>query len=177
MVLTVPVGVKAEGNLKVVWVPTLTSLTAPPIADVNAAGGLDISFFLMAGQFKPSGEQARGDDRRVGSTKTYETLGREKNTIDDIVYIADPQAAALAAGNKAMELFQSGVGGFLIVRYGLDAETVDFAVAQKVDIWPIQFGAQNKVSLDENDEFAKIRITQAVAVVAPGPKKQIAIVA
>lgn len=175
--VTIPAGVKAEGNLKVTWIPTLTSLTAPPIADINAAGGLDVSFFLMAGQFKPAGEQARGDDRRVGSTKTFETLGREKNTIDDIVYIADPQAAALAAGNKAMELFVPGVTGFFIVRYGLDAETVDFAVAQKIDIWPAQFGAQLKVPLDENDEFAKIRITQAVAVIAPGPKKQIAIVA
>jgi hypothetical protein len=176
MVVTIPAGVKAEGNLKVVWVPTLTSVTAPPVADVNAAGGLDISFFLMAGMFKPSGEQARGDDRRVGSKQTFETLGREKSTIDDIVYIADPQAAALAAGNKAMELFVPGVTGFFIVRYGLDAETVDFAVAQKVDIWPMVFGVQNKVPLDENDEFAKIRITQPVAVTSV-VRKQIAIVA
>lgn len=176
MVVTIPVGVKAEGNLKVVWVPTLTSVTAPPVADVNAAGGLDISFFLTAGNFKPSGEQARGEDRRVGSKQTFETLGREKSTIDDIVYIADPQAAALAAGNKAMELFQPGVTGFFIVRYGLDAETVDMAVAQKVDIWPMQFGVQNKVALDENDEFAKIRITQPVAVTGI-VRKQIAIVA
>lgn len=177
MPVTIPVGVKAEGNLKVAYVPTIANLAAPTVAEVTAAGALDISFFLMAGQFKPTGEQARGDDRRVGSKKTYETMGREKNTIDDIVYIADPQAAALAAGNKAMELFQDAVSGFFVVRYGLDAETVDFAAAQKVDIWPIQFGAQNKVPLDENDEFAKIRVTQGVAVIAPGVKKQVAIAA
>lgn len=175
MVVTIPAGVKAEGNLKVAYVPTISNLATPTVIEVTAAGALDISFFLMAGQFKPSGEQARGDDRRVGSKKTYETLGREKNSIDDIVYIADPQAAAATPGNKAMELFQDGVSGYFVVRYGLDAETVDFAAAQKVDIWAIQLGAQNKVPLDENDEFAKIRITQAVAVIAPGVKKQIAL--
>lgn len=174
MVVTIPVGVKAEGNLKVAWVPTLTSVTAPPIADVIAAGSLDISFFVLAGQFKPSGEQARGDDRRVGSKQTFEVLGREKSSIDDLVYIADPQAAAAVAGNKAMELFQPGVTGFFIVRYGLDAETVDFAAAQKVDIWPMVFGVQNKSQLAENDEFAKITITQPVAVTGI-VKKQIAI--
>jgi hypothetical protein len=164
MPVTIPPGVKAEGNLKVSFVPTIAVVTAPTATEVNAAGALDISFFLTAGNFKPSGEQARGEDRRVGSKQTFETLGREKSTIDDLVYVADPQAAALAANNKAMELFQPGVSGFFVVRYGLDAETVDFTAAQKVDVWPIIFGVQNKVPLDENDEFAKIRITQPVAV-------------
>lgn len=176
MVVTIPAGVKAEGNLKVAYVPTIAVVTAPTVAEVTAAGALDISFFILAGQFKPSGEQGRGDDRRLGSTQTFETLGREKSTIDDLVYIADPQAAALAAANKAMELFQPGVTGFFVVRYGLNAETVDFAATQKVDVWPIVFGVQNKTPLAENDEFAKITITQPVAVTGI-VRKQVAIAA
>ena len=164
MPVTIPTGVKAEGTLKVSYVPTIAVVTAPTTVEVNAAGSLDISFFLTAGNFKPSGEQARGDDRRVGSKQTFEVLGREKSSIDDLIYIADPQAAAAAPGNKAMEIFQQNVAGFFVVRYGLDAETVDFAAAQKVDVWPIIFGAQNKSQLAENDEFAKITIVQAVAV-------------
>ncbi|HEY3559662.1 MAG TPA: hypothetical protein VGL05_19470 [Kribbella sp.] len=176
MAVTIPPGVKAEGNLKVVYVPTIASVTAPAVSELTAAGALDVSFFITGGNFKPSGEQARGDDRRVGSKQTFEALGREKSTIDDIVYIADPQAAAAAVGNKAMELFQPGVAGFFVVRYGLDAETVDFAAAQFVDIWPIVFGVQNKTQLAENDEFAKITITQAVAVTGI-VRKQVAIAA
>ena len=175
MPVTIPTGVKAEGNLKVAYVPTIASVTAPTVAEVTAAGALDISFFLTAGNFQPSGEQARGDDRRVGSKQTFETLGREKSTISDLIYIADPQAAAATPSNKAMELFQPGVAGFFVVRYGLDAETVDFVAAQKVDVWPIVFGAQNKVPLAEDDEFAKIRIVQPVAV-SGVVKKQIALV-
>ena len=164
MVVTVPAGVKAEGNLKVSFVPTIAALPVITAVEVNAAGSLDVSFFFTAGNFKPGGEQARGDDRRVGSRQTFETLGREKNTIDDIVYIADPQAAALAASNKAMELFQPDVTGYFVVRYGLDALTVDFAAAQKVDVWPIIFGAQIKTQLAADGEFDKITLTQAVAV-------------
>ena len=164
MPVTIPAGVKAEGNVKVAFVPTIVDVNAPTEDEVTAAGALDVSFFILAGQFKPSGEQARGDDRRVGSKQTFETLGREKSTIDDLVYIADPQAAALAVGNKAMELFQPGVTGYFVVRYGLDAESVDFAAAQKVDVWPVVFGVQNKTPLAEDDEFAKITITQGVAV-------------
>jgi hypothetical protein len=164
MPVTIPAGVKAEGNLKVAYVPTIATPTAPTVVEVNAAGALDISFFLVAGQFQPTGDQPRGEDRRVGSKQTFETLGREKPTIADLIYIADPQAAAAVAGNKAMELFQVGVAGFFVVRYGLDAETVDFAAAQKVDVWPILFGGQFKVELADNDEFAKIRIKQPVAV-------------
>ena len=163
MPVTIPVGVKAEGTLKVSYVPTIAVVTAPTTVEVNAAGSLDVSFFFTAGNFKPGGEQARGDDRRVGSKQTFEVLGREKASIDDIVYISDPQAAALAASNKAMELFQPGVTGYFVVRYGLDAETVDFAAAQKVWVWPIIFGSQFITQLGD-DEFAKITITQAVAV-------------
>lgn len=172
--VTIPPGVKAEGNLKVSYVPTIASLSAPTVVEVTAAGALDVSFFFTAGNFKPGSEQARGDDRRVGSKQTFETLGRIKASIDDIVYIADPQAAALAANNKAMELFQPGVAGYFVVRYGLDAETVDWTAAQKVNIWPIVFGDQNETPLAENDEFAKITITQAVAVTGI-VRKQIAL--
>jgi hypothetical protein len=164
MPVTIPVGVKAEGNLKVSFVPTISVVTAPTVVEVTATGSLDVSFFITAGNFKPSGEQARGDDRRVGSKQTFEVLGREKTTIDDLIYIADPQAAAATPGNKAMELFVPGVTGFFVVRYGLDAETVDFAAAQFVDVWPIVLGVQNKGQLAENDEFAKITIVQPVAV-------------
>ena len=174
MPVTIPAGVKAEGNLKVAYVPTIAVVTAPTTVEVTAAGALDISFFITAGNFKPSGEQARGDDRRVGSKQTFEVLGREKSSIDDRIYNADPQAAAATPGHKAMELFQPNVAGYFVVRYGLDAETVDFTAAQKVDVWPIIFGAQNKVPLDENDEFAKIRIVQAVAVTSV-VRKQVAL--
>lgn len=176
MPVTIPAGVKYEGNLKVAYVPTIASVTAPTVAELTATGALDVSFFITAGNFKPNAEQARGDDRRVGSKQTFQTLGRENATIDDIVYIVDPQAASGTASNKAYELFQNGVTGFFVARYGLDAETVDFVAAQKVDVWPIIFGVQNKTQQEADNEFAKITVTQAVAVTGP-VKRNIAVAA
>lgn len=167
MVETIPPGVKAEGRSKVAYVPAISSMTAPTLAEINAAGSLNISFFLKAGQFQPNKEQARGDDRRYGSQQTFQKLGRINPSIEDIVYVADPQAAPAEANNRAMELFQPGVVGFFVVRWGLDVVTVDWAADQKVDVWPIEFGAQRKTPLAEDDEFAPITITQAVAVTGP----------
>jgi hypothetical protein len=164
MPVTIPPGIKAEGNSKVAYVPTLANPSAPTVTEVTAAGSLDVSFFLTAGNFKASQDQNRGDDRRYASKQVFQTLGRKNATVDDIVYVADPQAAAGNANNKAMEIFTESTTGYFVVRFGLDAETVDFAAAQKVDVWPIIFGSQNKTPLAEDDEFAKITITQAVAV-------------
>jgi hypothetical protein len=166
MVMVTPPGIKAEGKCKVAYVATLVSQTAPDIDEINAAGSLDVSMFIKAGQFQPNKEQNRGDDRRLGSTQTFQTLGRVNPSVADLVYVANPQAAAADPNNRAMELFQAGVTGFFIVRWGLDVVTVDWAAGQKVDVWPIQFGAQRKTPLGEDDEFAVITITQAVAVTA-----------
>ena len=164
MPVTVPPGLKAEGNSKVAFVLTIANPSAPTVAEVTAASGVDISFFLMAGAFQPNQEQARGDDRRYASKQVFQTLGRKNASIADIRYIADPQAAPGTANNKAMEVLAEGQTGFAVVRYGLDAETVDFTAAQKVDVWPVICGVQNKTPLAEDDEFAKITITQALAV-------------
>lgn len=176
MVVTIPPGIKAEGKSSVLYVPTLTSPAAPTTAEVTGASALDLSFFLTAGSFKAAGEQAKGDDRRYGSKQTFQTLGRTTHTIDDIVYISDPQAAASAPTNEAMETLAEGITGYLIVRWGLDAESAAFAATQKVDVYPVEFGSQNKTPLGDNDEFAKITITQGVAVTGL-VRKQVAIAA
>lgn len=162
-----PAGVKAEGKCTVVYVPTLTDPTDVLVSEW--AAGLDVSYFITAGNFQAGGEQAKGDDRRLGSKKTYQTLGRTTDTIGDIVYIADPQAAAAAPSNEAYETFKEGITGFFLVRWGIDVDTAG-AAAQKIDVYPIEFGSQNKTPLGENDEFAKLTVTQAVAVTGPVQK-------
>ena len=43
-----PTGVGVQGNYKVVWVETLTSLTSPSAAEINAGTSLDVSYYLYA---------------------------------------------------------------------------------------------------------------------------------
>lgn len=164
MVAYFPTAKKAEGNSKVVYVPTLINPLAPTVAEVT--GGLEVSNFITGGNWQPSADQAKGDDRRHGSKATFEQLGREKWTIANLEYVADPQAAAAAANNEAYETFKSGISGWFLHRVGLDVDTAAVA-AQKWDVYPIVFGAQAKTPLAEDDEFAVITVTQTVAVTGP----------
>lgn len=164
MVAYFPTGKKAEGNSKVVYVATLASPTAVTVAE--ATGGTDVSNFITGGNWQPSADQAKGDDRRHGSKATFEQLGREKWTIANLEYVADPQAAPADPNNEAYETFKSGITGYFLHRVGLDVDT-DAAASQKWDVYPIEFGSQVKTPLAEDDEFALITVTQTVAVTGP----------
>jgi len=161
MVAYYPTGKKAEGNSKVVFVTTLVDPADILVSEVT--GGLDVSNFIKGGAWQPSADQAKGEDRRHGSKDTYEQLGRIKRTIADLVYVADPQAAPADADNEAYETFKAGVTGWFLHRVGLDVDTAA-AATQKWDAYPIEFGAQVKTPVAEDDEFAVITVTQAVAV-------------
>jgi hypothetical protein len=170
-----PPGVSSQGNTRAIYVPTLVAAGAPDISsELNAAGAVDFSCFLLEDQFNFTGEQARGEDRRFCSKESFETLGVAKRGIADLQYVFDPQAAAALPENRAYEVFKKDVTGFFIVRMGFDARTVDWAAGQKVDVWPIKFGLQVKVL--GGGEFAKFNVTQAVAVTAP-PTEDVALVA
>jgi hypothetical protein len=168
-----PTAKKAEGNSKVVFVPTLINPAAPTVAEVT--GGLDVSNFITGGNWQPSADQAKGDDRRHGSKETFEQLGRTKWTIANLVYIADPQAAPAAPDNEAYETLKEGVTGYYLHRLGIDVDTAAVA-AQKWNVYPVEHGAQVDTPIAADDEFAKLTVTQAVAVTGP-VKRDVALTA
>lgn len=165
MTVVFPTGVTAEGNVKAKVVPAIANRSAPSLAtEINSAAAVDVSGFLMAGAFSPGAEQGRGTNRRLGSKQTFQTLGRENPSIEDIRYVYYPQSAPADPNNKAYETLISGFAALLVVRYGLDATTSAFAASQKVDIYPVAFGVQRKDPPPEDDEFALLTVTQAIAV-------------
>lgn len=166
MTVVFPEGVSAEGNIKVTFVPTLTSLTAPTVAELSGTGTVDLSCYITS-EFGVSREQATGEDRRLCSKEVFQALGRVTNDIPATEYVYDPQAASSSPSNKAYETLKKGVKGYLVIRYGLDARTVAYAAAQKVDIVPIECGVQVKLGNQGADEFAKLRIQQKFSVRGP----------
>ena len=159
-----PAAKKAEGNSKVVFVPALVDPDAVTVAEVT--GGFDVSNFITGGNWQPSADQAKGDDRRHGSKETFEQLGRTKWTIANLVYVADPQAAPADPDNEAYETFVEGTTGYFLHRLGLDVDT-DAVAAQKWNVYPVELGAQVDTPIAADDEFAKLTVTQAVAVTGP----------
>ena len=167
MTVVFPEGVSAEGNIKVAFVPTIATLTAPAIAtEIKATGSVDLSCYITS-EFGVNREQSTGEDRRLCSKEVFQALGRVSNSVPATEYVYEPQAAAASPTNKAYDTLKKGVKGYLVIRYGLDARTTDWATGQKVDIVPVECGVQAKLGNQGSDEFAKLRIQQTFGVRGP----------
>lgn len=159
-----PTGVKAQGNVKVQWVPTIASQAAPTNAEVIAAGSLDISCYLLSEGWTPSIDNAKGTSpRRLCSKVLYEQFGNTTYGLGDLQYIYNPQGVALSNDMKAYEKLVPGTAGYFVVRLGLDGVAVDWAVGQFAEVWPVRLGERLPV-FDPGDEFAEIAVQQAVIV-------------
>ena len=166
MPVVTPDGVQAEGNVSVVFVSGALTVSAPTVAQITA--GTELSGFIKGGTFTPTAEQNTGDDRRLASRETYQVLGRVTRGFDDVQYVYNPQELDPAghADNAAYEDLAEGTTGHIVIRWGLDTDTA-YAAGQVVDIIPIEAGAQRKVGPAENDEFARLVVSQRWGVTGP----------
>lgn len=163
---TRPAGTKQYLRDKWVFVPTLTSTTAPSLAEVNAASALDITKMMYASSARPtqSTNMARAP-KRLGDAASYEFVGESQASIGEIRYSFNPQGAALSEGKKAFEKFPAGTTGFLVNRLGIDRDT-DLAVGQFVTVYPVEFGEQHETP-EGDGEGAEVAIVQPVAQTGP----------
>jgi hypothetical protein len=157
-------GVSTQGNETVIFVPALANPSAPKLTEVGTGVTTALNLGYALRGFSPSSDQGTSDDIRLASTQTYENPGRVKKSLDDITYVYDPQAATGSASNKHYEILKAGVKGFLIDRRGISAQTAP-AVGDKVDIYPVQFGAQRRVAVDPSAEGGKFEIVQKPFVI------------
>lgn len=125
----------ADGNVKVVWVPTLADPTAPTVAELTAAGVVDVSCYLTADGWSPGMDEQVISDDRLCSVQTFEQPGRSSRTLS-VKYIENPGSAT---DNKAYTTFTPGTSGFLVQRRGKPFDTA-FAAADVVDVWPATTG-------------------------------------
>ena len=137
MPLTIPPGVDAAGRRNAIFTPT-QSLS---IAVLGGATSVELICYLTKGTLGVAAETERGTDDRECATQTFEVLGNTTWTVNDLEYVWEPQAAALAANNKAYETLVQGTTGFLTIRFGITNDTA-LAVGQKVWQFPVTLGAQ-----------------------------------
>jgi hypothetical protein len=163
-----PVGVAANGNVKVVWVNTIADPTAPTATELNAAGGIDLSCVLTS--FGTGYSQDTTEDLRICSTLSFESPGSIKYTMDDIEYIVTPQDDSPTGENKAAIQLTPGEVGFFVFRWGTDYSTA-FAADDVVDVYPAALGGSAKIY----ERNSKIRAKQGVIITAPGAQIDVAV--
>jgi hypothetical protein len=169
-----PNGVGVQGNIKVIWVETLTNPDAPTTAEIGAGTSLDVSYYLYSGGWAPGVTSNRVTaPRRLASRKSRERFGTTTETLGDLVYVVDPQSAAGSDGKKAYEALTEGSTGYFVERPGEDADS-DIVAGDFVNVYPVEVGPQ-VISGDPSDEAAEFQVTQPVSVT--GDRKQLATVA
>lgn len=159
-----PNGVQTFGKEKWVFVPTIADDTAPTATELTAGTVLDVTGYLYADGFdgftaEPSRVSA---PRRVYDTIQYQTLGITSFSMGDLTYSYGPQSAAASDPKKAMEKLVEGATGYMVRRFGLDADT-ELAAGQFVDLVPVALGPQVPIKT-ASDETGEAAIRQAVAV-------------
>jgi hypothetical protein len=178
MPVTPVAGITAMANRKLIFVITLvTAGLVPKMTEISAGSSLDISDYLYADGWAPQLSTNKvTSPRRVGSGRVFEKNGLATESLGDLHYMYQPQAAAASAGKKAFEVLTSGATGYIIERLGLDAYSVDFAIGQFVNVIPVQLGVQLP-SGDSTDEAAEFGIMQSVSVTSPGRVNNVAVIA
>lgn len=158
-----PAGVKSLGLQSVGFAPTIASGTlAPTVAEITKTVSCDI-----VGAFGFGGDQSKGNPApRLCSTIQYERLGRFQPSMENLRYVVNPQTPT-DVNYQAYLTFKDQVSGFLVMRSGLDAQTVDWTAGQFVDVAPVTFGFQVKEPVNPEDEFGEFTVMQTVVITGP----------
>lgn len=165
---TRPAGTKAYLRKKIILVKDAAyDPDSPSLAILTGSSALDVTMMFYASSARPSttNNMAKAP-KRVGDGATYEFVGEAQESLGDVRYSFDPQAAALSVGKECAEFLPEGTKGHYVVRYGPDRDD-DLALAQFVTSRPFEAGNQDEDE-EGDDEGAEVAIKQALA--ATGPK-------
>jgi len=131
-----------DGMVKVGWVTTLSSLTAPTAVQVTA--GVDLETWITPDGLGITTSTDAVDASSIASNQYQEIPGRRK---DSITLTLKNQGDA----NAPWTTFASRPSGYLVVRYGVDPVATDWTAAQRVDIYPCTAGDRQRISTAANE--------------------------
>ena len=170
MPIDFPLGIAAQGNGALYYLPAVVSTAAPKVTEFTA--GINVSCAIDG--FNPTTDQGTVAITRYCSTVNYETPGRVSYTGPTIQFVYDPQDPESAEYEWATTIAE-GVTGYLANRLGVDVDT-DIAIGQYVNLYPITAGPQVPVPIDPTAEGAELRYSQRFFITGP-PILNVAVVA
>lgn len=171
-----PDAVKVQGNTSVTVVQTIANINAPDLSsEINAVSSVNVSCFLYSGGVGTSTTNKGEAPRRLCTTQTFQQFGNTSYEVTDLMYVYDPQLDDADDANAAKAALAEGSEVYLVIRKGLDAQNTAHAVGQKVDVWHVRLGPQNR-GVTGDGEFDEFAIVQSVIALNP-PAQDVAIVA
>lgn len=132
----------SDGNVKVSFVPTIASTSAPTATELNA--GTSLECLITADGFALSVKEDTVSIPKLCDTTNSEAPGRATYSAD-VTYVRK----TVTAEDKAWTTMLRGVSGYLVVRYGTAASTA-FTAADKVHIYPGKAGERRQEKVVAN---------------------------
>ncbi|OKI22203.1 hypothetical protein [Streptomyces sp. CB03911] len=149
----------SDGKTRVVWLPSISSLTAPTAAELNAAA--DFTQRITPDGLKKDPTTASVDTGSIASRTDTEEVGRVKWDIEVTFKIGTTPTDQLPYTTLTL-----GTHGFMVCRHDIDFETA-FAAGQVVEVYPVACGqrARKAAAANEVSKFmSPMKLTAAASI-------------
>lgn len=135
--MTQPESVVSDGNVLVLWVPTIADPDAPTVAELTAVSALDVSCYFTDSGWNPNLSEDEATDNRLCSRQNYGKPGRQKIEMP-LVYVSNPDDPA---EDEAALTLLVNTTGYFVDRRGVAFEQA-IAAGDIVTVFPVTLGAQ-----------------------------------
>lgn len=169
MAVATPASVAADGNVKVVFVPTLADPDHPTHTEVTSGSVKEVSCYLTDDGYTPSVDEAVITDNRLCSRQVFQRRGRAQDSLE-IKYVYNIPSPT---NDVARTTLPAGTTGYLVTRWGVDIDTA-FNAADVVDVIPVQMGVQLKHPPVAN---SVLTIGQKAFITSPGVRRDVVVTA
>ena len=161
-----PDATKTYGRENWVIIPAVADINAITAVEWNGASALDVTNILFASSGKPAQTtNLVSAARRMGDTKTYQSVGTSDVAGGELRYAFADQADAGEDGKKLFEMLPEGTTAVLAQRKGV-AKATAAATGQFYNAHPVQFGPS--FPDDEGDsESAESAMVCTFAITGP----------
>lgn len=156
MPTTVPASTPSDGYVRIWWVTTIATTTAPKVAtEILAGSSLDLTCYLKE-SWGATTTAETVEDWRLCLRTVLATPGTTKTDLGDLIITHKVQVPADVA-NKAYAALAPTTQGYLVVRYGVDVDTAP-AAAQVFDVFPVTVATRDKLPAERNSQL-KAKVT------------------
>lgn len=131
-----------DGTVKVAFVPTVTDITGPTVAELTAGDDID-TFITADGLIGYEPETAEVDTTALSSTFDTKRAGRA--SFSGTMLRIKKQTGT----DTAYDTLVRGTEGYIVIRRYVDASTA-WTAADKVSVYPIQCGETKELAPEAN---------------------------
>ncbi len=141
-----------DGNIKCTWVPSISSISAPTVAELTDSGIVALETVLLDDGLSIEFDEGTIAGNVLASTQDFESPGRSKVNIELTGY-----RDSSPAQDRMWTVMTRGTQGYLVVRRAVAYATA-YQADQKVEVYTGTCGERRPLA-PERESYDKFAIT------------------